>query len=118
MDIEQEFLVLDSNGDVAVYTVRQFPRGTPIGPDAKRLTIVGPSRVPPPVARLTRPDFDRWRQDLELEGLRVTLSPYWTGPNAFLSLEEFIRRGGKFRPIEEVCDELLRQADGRGDQEA
>jgi hypothetical protein len=116
METLQEFLVLESNGDVGVYTVRQFPRGTPIGPDARRLRVVGPSRVEPPRIHLTRPEFDRWRQELEGTGRQVTLGPFWTSPNAFLPLEELIRQGN-FRSLEEVRDELLREADERSAQE-
>jgi hypothetical protein len=116
MERTQEFLILPSNGDVAVYTVRQFPRGTPIGPDAQRLRVVGPSRVEPPGIHLTHLAFDRWRHELESEGRRVTLGPFWTSPEAFLPLEEIIRRGNS-RSLEEVRDELLREADERSARE-
>jgi len=117
MERTQEFLILPSNGDVAIYTVRQYPRGTPIGPDAERLRVVGTSRVQPPGIHLTRLEFDRWRQELESEGRQVTLGPFWTGPSAFLPLEEIIRRGATFRPLEEVRDELLREVDERSHQQ-
>jgi hypothetical protein len=112
----QEFLILESNGDVGVYTVRQFPRGTPIGPDAQRLRVVGPSRVEPTCIHLTRLEFDRWRRELASEGRQVTLGPFWTSPNAFLPLEELIRQGHS-RSLEEVREERLREADARSNQE-
>jgi hypothetical protein len=115
MELTQEFLVLESNGDVAVYTVVQFPRGTPIGPDAQRLRVVGPSRVEPPRIHLSRLEFDQWRVELEQAGRQVSLGPFWTSPDAFLPLEELRRRGVRFRPLEEVRDELLREADERSD---
>ena len=108
METLQEFLILESDGDVAVYRPSTFPRGTQIGPDAQRLRVVGPSRVEPPRIQLTRLEFDRWRQELESAGRQVTLGPFWTGPYAFLPLEEIIRRGATFRSLEEVRDELLR----------
>ncbi len=117
MERTQEFLILPSNGDVAVYTVRQYPRGTPIGPDAQRLRVVGPSRVEPPGIHLTHLEFDRWRQELESEGRRVTLGPFWTNPKPFLPLEE-IKRRGNWRSLEEVRDELLREADERSKRQA
>ena len=48
MDVRQEFLVLETDGDVAVYAPSDFPIGTPIGRDAKRLRVTGPSHVPAP----------------------------------------------------------------------
>ena len=88
MELTQEFLVLQSNGDVAVYTVKQFPRGTPIGPDAQRLRVVGPSRVEAPGIHLTPREFDHWRQELEREGRQVTLGPFWTNPAPLLPLKK------------------------------
>jgi len=110
MEVRQEFLVLESGGNVAVYAPRDFPLGTPIGPDAQRLRVLGAGHVEPPRIHLTRIEFDRWRQELESAGRQVTLGPFWTNPNAFLPLDEIIRRGATFRPLEEVRDELLRSA--------
>jgi hypothetical protein len=117
METLQEFLILESNGDVAVYRPSTFPRGTPIGPDAQRLRVMGAGRVEPPRIHLTRLEFDRWRQELEITGRQVTLGPYWTNPNAFLPLEEIIRRGATFRSLDEVRDELLRSAREESDEE-
>jgi hypothetical protein len=114
----QEFLILESNGDVAVYRPSTFPRGTPIGPEAQRLRVMGPGRVEPHRIHLTRLEFDRWREESESAGRQVTLGPFWANPNAFLPLEEIIRRGATFHPLEEVRDELLRPARGAGEPES
>lgn len=117
MELTQEFLVLESNGDVAVYRPSTFPLGTPIGREAQRLRVVGPSRVEPPRIHLSRPEFDRWRQELEREGRRVTLGPFRTNPEALADAEAAIRQGN-YRSLEGLRDELLRQADGPCAQEA
>ena len=117
MEPTQEFLILESNGDVAVYRPSTFPSGTPIGPDAQRLRVLGPGRVEPPRIHLTRLEFDRWRQELESEGRQVTLGPFRSNPALLLTLEEIIRRG-EFRSLEEVRDELLREADERRGKES
>jgi hypothetical protein len=118
VEIQQEFVILESNGEVADYRPSTFPRGTPIGPHAQRLRVLGPWRVEPPRIQLTRLEFDHWRQELESAGREVTLGPFWTGPYAFLPLEVIIRRGATFRSLEEVRDELLREADERSDRES
>jgi hypothetical protein len=117
MDVRQEFLVLESNGDVAVYAPSDFPVGTPIGRDAKRLRVAGPSRVRPPGLHLSRRDFEQWRQELEREGRSVSLDQFWSNPQAVFDSEDFLAHGN-FRPLEDVRDELLRQADGRVSPEA
>ena len=117
MDVRQEFLILESNGDVAVYAPSDFPLGTPIGRDAKRLRVAGPSRVRPPRIHLTRRDFEQWRKELENEGHSVSLDQFWSNPQAVFDSENFLTHGN-FRPLEDVRDELLRQADGRVGPEA
>jgi hypothetical protein len=116
MELKQEFLILESNGDVAVYRPSTFPLGTPIGRDAQKLRVEGPSRVEPPRIHLSRLEFDRWRQELESEGRRVTLGPFRTNPETLAESEAAIRQGN-YRSLEDLRDELLRQADGPGDQE-
>jgi hypothetical protein len=117
MEKRQEFLVLESEGNVAVYAPSDFPIGTPIGRDAQRMGVSGPTRVRPPRARLTRLEFDRWRDEIEHAGFRVTLEAFWTNPRALVESEGEIRRGN-YRSLEDVRDELLRQADGRSGEEA
>jgi len=112
MEVTQEFLVLESDGDVAVYAPSDFPLGTPIGRDAKRLRVASPSRVRPPRTHLTRHEFEQWREELESEGRSVTLGQFWSNPQAVLDPESVLAHGD-FRPLEDVRDELLRQADGR-----
>ena len=48
MVVTQEFLVLPSNGAVRIYGVRDFPSGTFVDRDAKRMRVVGPVWVRPP----------------------------------------------------------------------
>jgi hypothetical protein len=112
MTRKREFLVIETGEDVAVYAPSQFPLGTPIGPDAKRLGVDGPSPVQPPAIHLTRPDFDRWRRQLEGEGYSVTLGPFWRNRVSREEAEEAIRRGDTI-PLKEAFDELLREAELR-----
>jgi hypothetical protein len=112
MTPRQEFLILESGDSVAVYTPRTFPHGTPIGPDAKRLGIDGPSLVWPPATHLSRAEFDNWRGQLEREGYSATLGPYWRDPISPERAEEMVRNG-KFIPLKEAFDELLREAERR-----
>src|SRR4051794_10078018 len=112
MQPRQEFLVIERDGDIAVYTPRTFPPGTPIGRDAKRLGVDGPSRVRPPKIHLTAAEFDQWRHQLEEGGYTVTLGPFWRDPDMLAKSAEAIRRG-KTVPLKEAFDELLREADGR-----
>jgi hypothetical protein len=116
MGLKQEFLVLEADGDVAVYAPSQFPIGTPIGRDARRLGVSGPAFARPPKVRLTGPEFERWRQQLEGEGYTVTLGPFWINPVRPEDADEAIRQG-KVVPLQEAFDELLREAEGRGQSE-
>jgi len=112
MEVRQEFLVLESDGDVAVYAPSEFPLGTPIGRDAKRLCVLGPTRVRPPRIHLTHREFEQWRKELESEGRSVMLGQFWSNPQAVSDSDSVFARGN-FWPLETVRDELLRQADGR-----
>ena len=117
MTPRQEFLILESGDNVAVYTPKTFPQGTPIGPDAKRLGIDGPARAQPPASHLSREEFDRWRGELEREGYTVTLGPFWRDPTPPEEVEELIRGRGKTVTLEEFRNELLGRAGGNGQPE-
>jgi hypothetical protein len=112
MQPRQEFLVIETDGDIAVYTPRTFPTGTPIGRDAKRFGVDGPSLVRPPKTHLTAAEFDQWRSQLEEEGYTVTLGLFWRDPDMLAKSAEAIRRGETV-PLKEAFDELLREADRR-----
>ncbi len=112
MEVRQEFLVLESDGDVAVYAPSDFPLGTPIGRDAKRLRVAGATRVRPPRVHLTCREFEDWRKELESEGRSVSLGGFWSNPEAVFDTDDVVSHGN-FRPLEDVRDELLRRADGR-----
>jgi hypothetical protein len=114
----QEFLILESNDDVAVYSVRTFPHGTPVGPDAKRLGVMGASPVQPPATRLSRPDFEGWRGRLEREGYAVTLGPFWRNPPSPEAIDDAVHGRVKTWTLEEIRDELLREAERREQAEA
>src|SRR4051812_29060137 len=101
MKSRQEFLILKSDGLVNVYTVRTFPLGTPIGGDAERLGVDGPSPVRPPKAELSAAEFDDWRRHLENAGYAVTLGPYWRNPVSREQFEESVRRGD-FIPLKDA----------------
>jgi hypothetical protein len=116
MALRQEFLVLESGNEVAVYAPSQFPSGTPIGRDARRLGVDGPSRARPPKISMSRLEFDRWCGQLEESDFTVTIGPFWTNPQVQDESEDVIRRR-KSLPLKEAFDELLRQADGRVAQE-
>lgn len=112
MKSRQEFLVLRSEGHVTVYTVRTFPLGTPIGGDAERLEVDGPSPARPPKTELSTSEFDDWRRHLESAGYALTLGPYWGKPVSREEFEESVRRG-EFIPLKEAFDELLLEAEAR-----
>ena len=112
MAITQEFLILEDGDTVGVYAPRDFPRGTVIGRDAKRLRVVGETGVRPPGLRLARPEFDRWRHQLEEAGHSVTLGPFRTNPEMLTKSAADFRRE-EFLPLRDAFDELLRHAEGR-----
>jgi hypothetical protein len=116
MQPRQEFLVIERDGDIAVYTPRTFPMGTPIGRDARRLGVDGPSRVRPPKIHLTAMEFDQWRHQLEEAGYTVTLDLFWGDPDRLARSVEAVRRGETV-PLKEAFDELLREADRRSQAE-
>jgi hypothetical protein len=112
----QEFLVLGAESEIAVYAPRQFPSGTPIGPDARRLGITGPSAVRPPKVRWTPAEFDAWRRSLEGLGYSVTIGPFWRDPVSPEQAEEAVRLG-QTAALKDAFDELLREAERRDDTE-
>jgi hypothetical protein len=99
MAVTQEFLVLPSSGTVRVYGVREFPSGTFVDRDAKRMRVAGPVWVRPPRAELTEPQWESWRAQLQSAGFSVTVEPFWTSSPS-----------GHYQPLEAVLDELLRSA--------
>jgi hypothetical protein len=112
MRYKHEFLVLETAGDIAVYPPHQFPLGTPIGRDAKRLGISGTSFVLPPKVHLTPSEFDQWRTQLEGEDYTVTIGPFWRNPDLWeTSLAEIER--GETIPLREAFDEIRRRGDER-----
>jgi hypothetical protein len=112
MTFTQEFLVLETEGTFGVYGVRQFPKGTVVGPDARRLRVVGDSPVSPPQRHLSGAELDQWCRQLEDSGRTVTIGPFWTTPGLLeRSLEEAAR--GETIPLKEAFDELCRRADER-----
>jgi hypothetical protein len=116
MKPRQEFLILETDGGVAVYSPRTFPIGTPIGRDARRLGVNGPSLVRPPKVEMSEAEFDAWRQQVEGAGFTVTLGPFWRNPVSLEQAEEAIRRG-ETMPLKEAFDELLREAERREQEE-
>ncbi len=118
MTYTQEFLVLPREGGLSVYRICQFPKGTPVGHDARHIRVVGESTVIPPAIQMTEHEFENWRQELIKSGRAVTVGPFWTNPDMLKMSAEEIRRG-KFTPLKEAFDELLREAERRhqsGDQ--
>jgi hypothetical protein len=97
MVVTQEFLVLPSNGAVRIYGVRDFPSGTFVDRDAKRMRVVGPVWVRPPRAELTESQWESWQAQLQSAGFSVTVEPFWTSTPS-----------GRYQPLEAVLDELLR----------
>jgi hypothetical protein len=59
MVVTQEFLVLSSNGTVRVFGVDQFPEGTHVAQDARRLRVVGPVWIKPRHPEMTAPPMRR-----------------------------------------------------------
>src|SRR6266536_1481765 len=116
MKPRQEFLVIEAGGDVAVYAPRQFPLGTPIDRDAKRLGVSGSSLVTPPKVHFIATEFDQWRRQLEGAGYTVTLGPFWTDADMLAKSDEAIRRGETIS-LEDFRDELLRRVGGAGREE-
>jgi hypothetical protein len=113
MERIREFLILKAEAGFVLYAPSQFPRGTPIGPDARRLTVVGPSSVHPPKSYLTGDELDQWRADLEDAGYSATIGPFWRNPPKPEEVEEEIRRG-ELIPLKDAFDELLRRAAAEG----
>jgi hypothetical protein len=118
MNPRQEFLVIESGDDVGVYTPSTFPLGTPIGPDARRLVVDGPSRVRPPKVHLTEAEFAAWQNQLEGAGYEVTLGPFWRDPASREEIEAAIRGETKTWTLQEarevlLCEAALREAGGR-----
>lgn len=113
MNKEREFLVLQTGKNIAVYSRRNFPMGVPLGPDAQRLRIAGPSRAVPPETHFTQPEFDRWRAELEAAGFTFTLGPFWRNPK-FWEDRNAPLESIKTTSLKEAFDELLREAERRG----
>jgi hypothetical protein len=99
MTVTQEFLVLRSNGAVRVYSVRNFPSGTFVDRQAKRMRVVGPVWVRPPSTELTDAQWASWQDQLQSAGFSVTVEAFWTSSPT-----------GRYQPLESVRDELLRSA--------
>lgn len=99
MTVTQEFLVVPSNGRRLVYGVDSLPAGTIIGAEAERLRIEGPVWVKPPRVDLTSVQWESWMGQLRDAGFKVEVGPFWTTTPA-----------GRFQPLSEVVDELLRTA--------
>ena len=114
MTYTHAFLVIETetDGTFGVYSIRQFPQGTVVGRDARRLRVVGESPVGPPKLYLTGAELDQWCRQLEASGHTVTIGPFWTTPDLLeRSLKEAER--GKTIPLREAFDELCRRADER-----
>jgi len=99
MVVTQEFLVLPSNGAIRIYGVRDFPSGSFVDRNAKRMRVVGPVWVRPPRAELTESQWESWQRQLQSAGFSVTVEPFWTATPS-----------GRYQPLEPVLDELLRSA--------
>jgi hypothetical protein len=99
MDVTQEFLVLPNEGGVRIYSVRDFPSGTWVGRDARKLHVVGPVWVRPPQPELTEVQFQTWQDMLQNAGYSVEVGPFWTTTPS-----------GRYHDLEDVRDELLRSA--------
>jgi hypothetical protein len=112
MTFTQEFLVIETAGTFAVYGVRQFPKGTVVGRDARRLRVVGDSPVSPPQLHLSGPELEEWCRHLEDSGRTVTMGPFWRDPEMLERSLASIARGETI-PLREAFDELLREADRR-----
>jgi hypothetical protein len=112
MTYTQELLVLQTDGTFRIYRVRDFPKGTVVGRDARRLRVVGESLVDPPQLPLTGPELDQWCRQLEDSGRSVTLGPFWTDPGRLeRSLEQAER--GETIPLKEAFDEIRGRTDER-----
>jgi hypothetical protein len=98
MAITQEFLVLLSDGTHRVLGVDQLPPGIQVGPDARRLRVVGPLWVKPPRAELTALQWEAWQARLRSAGFTVAVEPFWTSAPS-----------GHYETLETVADELLGQ---------
>jgi hypothetical protein len=97
MDVTEEFLVLPSDGSFRIYGVHDFPSGTFVGRDAKRLRVIGPVWVKPPRPELTEAQWEQWQVQLRSAGFSVTVEPFWTSSPS-----------GHYQPLEAVLGELLR----------
>src|SRR4051812_13209106 len=112
MTFTQEFLVIETAGTFAVYGVRQFPKGTVVGRDARRLRVVGESPVSPPQLPLSGPELEEWCRQLEDSGRTVRMGPFWRDPEMLERSLASIARGETI-PLREAFDELCRRADER-----
>jgi hypothetical protein len=106
MNPKQEFLIIETSNDIAVYSPSTFPLGTPIARDARRLAVDGPLMVHPPKIHLNRAEFDQWRRQLEAEGNKLTIGPFWRHPELWEESMEAIRRGETIS-LEDFRNELL-----------
>lgn len=114
MTYTHAFLVIETetDGTFGVYSIRQFPKGTVVGRDARRLRVVGESPVSPPKLHLSGAELEQWCRQLEDSGHTVTIGPFWTTPDLLeSSLAEAAR--GETIPAKEFFDELCRRADER-----
>jgi hypothetical protein len=99
MAVTQEFVVLPAEEAVRIYGVRDFPSGTFVDREAKRMRVVGPVWVRPPRTELTGAQWQSWQTQLQSAGFSVTVEPFWTSSPS-----------GQYQPLEAVLDELRRSA--------
>jgi hypothetical protein len=98
MVITQEFLVLSSDEHLRVLGVEQLPPGVEVGPDARRLRVLGPLWIKPPRPEMTMSQWEAWQSQLRSAGFTVSIEPFWTSAPS-----------GNYQPLEAVADELLGQ---------
>jgi hypothetical protein len=106
MTFLREFLVLSLEEGLTVYGPTDFPAGTPVRRDARRLRTKGPSPASPPSHEMSQADFETWVESLRSDGYEATIEPFWSDP--------IPTEIGPTQPLHEAFDELLRLAEHRG----